>query len=480
MSHPPVIVLMADQLRADALGPHTPHINALMSQSVCFERAYCASPLCVPARGAFFTGRAPNATGCLINPWRPDDARFGRVRAGVPTLYELLERDYDSWHVGKQHLLTVDGADSPASRTHWTATEKDYARFLETQNQRAPGGPSFRGLMPEMQGGRLTHAVTYSTPHTGCFPGDFEQFFDGFFTRGALDAIEGRDQNRPFALNLMFLAPHPPLEIPQPWYSLVQDQEVELPSNVGRWSEGQSPLQLYNLPGFIGSRYSREQWREVWRVYLGLVALLDHCVGLVIEALKREGLYDEALIVFTSDHGEMLGSHCLWQKMCLYEEAARVPLSFKLPGGRGAGTRSDALVSHLDVLPTLCELLELETPANLEGISLAPHIERGEAIERGAVFVQFDGNGARGNFQRGVVSGDWKLIVDLFKDEVFFELYDTRTDPQEERNRAWQEPERVRAMLRVLRDEMKRTSDLLDVPQSAFDEFLRERAAPTG
>ncbi len=84
---PHLVIIMADQLRYDLIGEHTPNINRLLSESTTFDRAYCASPLCVPARGAFFTGRYPNQTGCLINPWEASDASYGEVAANTPNLY---------------------------------------------------------------------------------------------------------------------------------------------------------------------------------------------------------------------------------------------------------------------------------------------------------------------------------------------------------------------------------------------------------
>lgn len=471
-----LIVLMADQLRVDLLGEHTPHINSLIADSTYFERAYCASPLCVPARGSFFTGLTPNRTGCLINPWRDSDAAHGYVRSGTPHLYGLLENKWDSWHIGKQHFLTADGAETEDSKTHWVGTDKHYGAFLREKGQPAPGGPRFQSIMPEMQGGRLSHQVRYSIPTTGCYEPGYEYFFDGYFTHQALEAIQKRDKAKPFALNLMFLAPHPPLDIPEPWYSLVKD--IELPQNVGQWSEGQSPLQLYNLPGYLGSRYSREDWREVWRVYAGLVALLDHSIGLVIQSLKDEGLYDDSVILFTADHGEMLGSHCLWQKMCMYEESTRVPFSLKLPQNKYAGTRSNQLISHLDVLPTLCDLLELEKPNKLDGTSLLPHLTSGDALERNEIFIQFDGNGALGNFQRCILRNEYKLIVDIFKDEVFFELYNVINDVQETHNLAWQHPDLVENLWRSLQQEMQAGGDHLSLPTNAYQLFLQERNAP--
>ena len=329
-TRPHLIVLMADQLRWDALGPHTPNINRLLDASVRFERGYCASPLCVPARGSFFTGRTPNETGSIINPWDPLDAEHGNVRSDIPNLYDLIERDWESVHVGKQHLYYARRLEQrPGTGTRWV-TMADYAGHLQRQGHRPPGGPAFRGMAPEMVGGRTTRMKRYSIPTTGVYEHGFDSFFDGFIANRAVEAIRGYGGAAPFALNAMFVAPHPPYDIPEPWHSQVD--RVELPANVGTWYPDQSPLQLYNLTGVIGSRYTRAQWEPIWRVYLGLVALLDHAVGRIVDQLKAREMYEDALILFLADHGEMLGSHCLFQKMCMYEESVRTPIALKLPG----------------------------------------------------------------------------------------------------------------------------------------------------
>ena len=478
-ARPHLILIMADQLRYDALGPHTPNLNALLTASWRCQRAYCTSPLCVPARGSFFTGLHPNQSGSLINPWAPQDRAHGLVAAGTPNLYRLLEHDWDTWHTGKQHLYTADGFDrDEGSRVHWASLERGYGPYLEQRGLRKPGGPAYRGMIPEMVGGAVTRPKQYSIPTTGCYPHGVDAFFDGFICNESLRAIDERDRDRPLALSAMFLAPHPPLEIPEPWYSAIAAGDVDLPDNVGRWDDGQSPLQLYNLTGYLGSRYEREDWHEIWRVYLGLVALLDDCVGRIVARLREEGLYDESLILFTADHGEMLGSHRLWQKMCMYQESVRCPTALKLPASWGvAPTDSDALLSHVDVLPTLCELLDLPTPDGLPGFSAADHIRTGAPFPRERCFIQFDGNGARGNFQRCVVEGDDKLIVDLFKDEHFIELYDVAGDPQERHNRAWDEPDRCRQLIATLEAHMARTDDLLTLPTDCYRSF-RDRFDP--
>ncbi|HHV96677.1 MAG TPA: sulfatase-like hydrolase/transferase [Clostridiaceae bacterium] len=473
---PNVVIIMADQLRFDALGKeYTPHINELAEESVNFRHAYCASPLCVPARGAFFTGKYPNVNGSLINPWEPLDASHANVKKGIPNLYTMMENDWDSWHIGKQHLYTEERIDkNPKSRTKWTYTEKDYDDFMREKNKRKPGGENFRDIIPEMAGGTTTRVKKYSIPTTGRYEESIDYFFDGYFTNGAINAIKNRDRDKPLLLNVMMLAPHPPLEIPEPWYS--RFKEVELPENVGVWSKDQSPLQLYNLPGIIGTRYRREDWKEVHRVYMGLVSLLDDCVGRIIDALKEEGIYDDTLIIFTSDHGEMLGSHRLWQKMCMYEESVRIPLYIKFPKSYSPTVKSvNVPVSAVDVLPTLCEFLELNTPADLSGISLMPLI-RGEEIHRKNIFIQYDGNGALGNFQRCVISEGYKLIVDMFKDETYLELYNVINDPQERENLAFEDKyeDKINNMLISLRRHMAETGDMLSIAPDIYKEFINK------
>ncbi|MFD0961245.1 sulfatase family protein [Paenibacillus chungangensis] len=473
---PHVVVIMADQLRTDALGPHTPNLNALLGESVSFQRAYCASPLCVPARGAFFTGKYPNVTKSLNNAKLNREKELGNVGKEHTHMYRLMEEEWDSWHTGKMDFYTEERIErSPHSATHWLPLEPRYYDYLNQHGKRRPGGPDFKGIVPELAYGEVTHIGTCSNPTTGCYEEGIQYHYDGFILKDTMHALCNRDKNKPLLLNAMFFAPHPPIDIPEPWYSSIREEDVTLPDNVGVWSPNQSPLQLYNLPGVIGAQRTREQWREVWRAYLGFVSLLDDCVGQVISELKRQGIYDQTLLVFTSDHGEMLGSHRLWQKMCMYEESVKIPLWMKFPQGESFENQEiDHIVSSVDVLPTLCEYLEIEAPENMCGQSLMPVI-RGEASRRESIFIQFDGNGSRSNYQRCVIEGRYKLIVDLFKDEIFLELYDVIGDSQEQMNLAF-EPKhsaQVDKMLQSLRLHMSRTNDYLTLPSDVYEQFTR-------
>jgi choline-sulfatase len=466
---------MADQLRFDVVGPGTPHIQSLMREGVNFSRAYCAAPLCAPSRASFFTGLSPNRTGSMINPWEEEDESYGYTKANTPNLYSLLENKWDSWHVGKQHFFTQDNIDSPTSKTHWI-TQQDYQQWMKQQKKSKPGGREFKALVPEMVSGTRTHLRRYSIPVVSEYKEGNDYFLDHYIANESIRAIKQRDKSKPLLLNTMFLAPHPPFDIPEPYFSMVPLTDVKMPENVGVWYPQQSPLQMYNISGFLGARYSREEWQNIWAKYLGLVKLLDDEIGRIIAALKEEGLYDQSLIIFTADHGEMLGSHSLWQKMCMYEESAKVPLIVKFPTDFPMVSKDIATpVSLTDVFPTLLEFTGLPTIVDLDGSSLLPMIQGKKAEDR-PVFIQYDGNGSLGNFQRSVVQGNYKLIVDLFKDEVFLELYDVVNDRQETTNLAFQENHAATTcqLLETLRTYMQTKKDRLSLAPNAYERFIKD------
>ena len=477
-----VIFIAADQLRYDVLGKgFTPHIDALAKESICFSNAYCACPLCVPARGSLFTGMYPNSTGCLINPWEKEDAHAGYVREGIPNLYELLEENgWDCIHSGKQHFFTAGHLleERKNSKTRWLTTEKTYREFLKQHQKPMPGGSEFRSPVPEILRRTETIFTTCSNANTGRYAPGKDFYFDCYFTKHLLEGIKERDQSKPLFLSAMFLAPHPPLEIPDPWYLRYRLEDVCLPENVGTWYPHQSPLQLYNVTGALGSHYQKDAWRESWRAYLGLVSLLDDCVGKLLSELKRQNIYDDCLILFTSDHGEMLGSHRLFQKMCMYQESVKVPLYLRLPGGCRKQQISQN-ISHIDVFPTLCHYLGLSPGTAVQGRSLHPLIEENNPnAQTPPVFIQYDGNSCLSGFQRCVIDGKLKLIMDVFQKETFFELYPIENVPQETKNLLF-EPGFAREGARLfslLLEHMENTGDALEKEgkiEERYKEFIR-------
>ena len=471
----PVIIIMADQLRVDALGAITPNINSLKNDAINFTRAYCAVPLCAPSRSSFFTGLYANRTGSMINPWEKDDEVFGNTKAGIPNLYGLFENEWDSHHIGKQHFFTEEKNDKdPNSKTKWI-TQETYSDWMKAQKKPKPGGKIYKDNAPELVSGSHTQLRSYSTPAFGLYKEGADFYFDHYIASQSIDAIKNRDKSKPLLLNAMFLAPHPPFSVPEPYFSMFHSKDLKIPENVGQWYPGQSPLQMYNLTGFIGSRYNREQWMGIWEKYLGLVKLLDDEVGRVIKALKEEGLYDKAIILFTADHGEMLGSHMLWQKMCMYEESAKVPFILKLPKGLPSSIKeSNELISLVDFLPTLLELNGMNPMAKTDGLSLVP-VLKGNALNRNSIFMQYDGNGSLGSSQRSIVKGKYKLIVDMFKDENFVELYDVIKDPQETVNLMFDPAYTATAdeLIADLAAYMQKTGDRLTLRKDLHTQFLK-------
>lgn len=472
---PPVIIIMADQLRADVIGEMTPNISALAQAGVTFTSAYAASPLCAPSRASFFTGLYPNRTHSLINPWAPRDASFGYVKAGIANMYTIMGEVWDSWHVGKQHLFMKKPLEKdPESKTKWI-TQQTYTEWMKSKGVTKPGGRIFKALVPEQISGHHIGARYYSTPFAAPYAPGVEYFTDRYFSNEAQRAIRERDKTKPLLLNCMFLAPHPPFHIPEPYFSAIPIQRVDMPENVGQWYPGQSPLQLYNITGFLGTRYTRDEWRTTWARYLGLVKLLDDEVGRIVKALKDEGIYEQAIIVFTADHGEMLGSHSLWQKNCMYEESVRVPLYIRFPEGFPVShTSVDEPVSLIDVLPTLLDYTDTPAPGDLDGQSLLPLVRNMRPRYARPIFIQYDGNGSLSNFQRAVVKDGYKLIVDIFGEEVFFELYHVTQDKQETDNLAFlpEHEHRVLALLACLNTHMADTDDHLTIPANAYARFF--------
>ena len=464
----PVVIIIPDQLRKDAIGKYTPNIDQLAKDGVTFNRAYCAAPLCIPSRGALFTGKYPNDNGSLINGWNKRDEHYREVKSGTPNLYQTMSKYWDTWQIGKQHFKTQDKIDEdPKVNVNWI-TQQSYHKWLKRKGVSKPGGKSFTALVPELQGGKYTFIKRYTIPIYKVYKPGLKYFPDDYFGDKDVEVIKNYHSHKPLLLITTFLSPHPPYNIPKPYFSKYNKKDFSLPQDIGRWYKYQSPFQMYTLTGFIGSRYSRKDWAKIWPKYYGLVSLTDHEVGRIINALKEKGLYNKALIIFTTDHGEMLGSHALWMKNCMYESSAHIPLIIKFPHNfHPAIKQTNQLVSLVDIWPTLMNYLNIQITDPTDGVSLMPLISGG-SIPRKKIFIQYDGNSGYGNNQRCVIDGDYKLIVDTFMNEIFLELYNVVLDPHETNNLAV-EPEykdKVLSMISEIENYMHRTHDLLKIPNN--------------
>ena len=185
------------------------------------------------------------------------------------------------------------------------------------------------------------------------------------------------------------------------------------------------------MPAQLAEGFSEEEWRKVWSAHLGLTRLADDCLGDILAALDSSGQSGNTLVVFTSDHGDHLGQHWMYQKMEMYEQAINVPLVI---GGPGVTShRSDGPVSHLDILPSLLDYYQMAKPDDLDGVSFHNAIVSDTSVPDRPVFSQYSGNPVVGNIRRAVVTRQHKYIFDPAD---IPELYDLGSDPLEMHNLA--------------------------------------------
>jgi arylsulfatase A-like enzyme len=428
---PNLLFIMTDHQRADSLGMAQAHVEVapnltlLASRGTLFTRAYTTCPLCVPARTALATGRYPTRNGVVYNDWNGQ-----RVGDHKPLHQVLAEAGYEVVHVGVHHIRVRPVLEERVPLARWVDND-DYARYLDEKGmdgQPTEGREAFRTGVIERQGDGFVPA-RYSNTRTTVWPYPAEHFRDSYFCRQGIQYLEGRRTQRPFALFTYLWAPHPPLWVPEPYASLFPPEQIDLSANVAMIADGEASGRRRGIAAQLAEGVSMEEWRKVWAAHLGLVRLADTEIGRLLSALEACGYADNTVVVFTTDHGDHLGQHRMYQKMEMYEQAVRVPLIVRVPGA--APQRCDVPVSHLSVLPTLLDVMDLGRPDDLDGASLAETIMSGAQPEERPVFCQYSGNPTVGDIRRTVISDRYKYTHT--PGEVS-ELYDLERDPPEMRN----------------------------------------------
>ena len=463
MDRPNLLFLYTDEQRADTLAAHggrvdiCPNLNRLAEDATVFENTYCTHPLCVPSRSSIHSGQFPHTTGCTYNgpSLRPD----------TKCLPEMLEGNYMTAHMGKWHL--GDEVFNQHGFTEWHATEDCYHKGASLE--KAPDKRSAyhhwlmgHGFYPDAYNGTKFDInwsawmpERYSKPQ--CM-GDL-----------AIEFLE-RNKENPFALFVSFQEPH------MPFHSCRDDQfdpaEVELPPNhndenliSARARKLAESLKVKCSEGLLKSE---QDWREMTARYWGLCSLIDTHSGRILDKLKELGLYDNTIIIFTSDHGEFMGSHGMLLKSSPYEESARVPFLMRLPG-QAEARRVKEPISQIDLVPTMLDCMGSSIPDHLHGVSLKPAVE-GTAVPDRDVVVEFEDQpkvpAEEKDPWRCIVTPDrWKLTVSPNLGE--HSLFDLNTDPYE-LNNLINEPgrkERINDMADRLRQWQKETDDTVTLPE---------------
>jgi len=416
----------------------TPNIDRLATRGVLFNKAYCSFPLCGPSRNSLLTGLYPNSTGIHAN---------GQVfRQTIPNQLSMpqafRQQGYFAARIGKLYHYNVpnsigtNGHDDPGS---WEM------ELNPAGVDRLEEHPQIFSLTKNQFGGTLSW---YASPKSD------EHHTDALMAKDADWVLErcAREKQRPFFLAVGFFRPHTPYVAPKtPYFDMynvsempvvleIQEDRADIPE-AGLASQKKEQEQLTD-----------ELRRECRQAYYASISFMDTQVGVVVDSLERQGLADNTVIVFTSDHGYHMGEHGLWQKMSLFEESARVPLLVVAPG-MSKGKISETPVSQIDLFPTLAELCDVRIPDNLQGQSLVPMLKDPSHAGRGWALTQVTRGGRRRNAKNGdeadapffgysLRTPRWRY-TEWDGGDAGRELYDHDNDPRELTNIAGNDEHRA-------------------------------------
>jgi arylsulfatase A-like enzyme len=413
---PNILFVMTDQQRSDTIralgnrGIRTPVLDSLVRNGAAFTNCYTPSPVCVAARSATITGVPPHLNGCTSNNESPLHLRS--------IMQVLKAAGYRTHGIGKMHFnpevdamwgfdsrdISEEGARLAGGRNDFHDYLKDngYGHVLEPQ-----------GLRSEM----------YYIPQPSQLPA--EHHHSTWVADRAIEFLERRNRGEPFFLWASFIKPHPPFESPAPWNKLYRAADMMPPQRpagfeqlLTYWNQHQ------NRYKYRDKGYDEMLVRTMKALYYACISFIDFNLGRVLEALGAD--IKNTLIVYTSDHGEMLGDYGSFGKRTMLNPAAKIPLIVRAPDK--PSRRIDRPVSLLDVFSTFAEAagLEIESPSP-EAMSLFA-IERGDC-EREYVYSQV-GEGDRGLYM--IAGRDLKYIYSAADNKEW--LFDLAIDPGETKN----------------------------------------------
>jgi len=397
---PSLLFIWTDQQAAATISAYgnddieTPNLDALAADSVVVDRAYASQSVCTPSRSTVLTGKYPHSNSLSENNERlPADAQCFPELAGFE---EYTTAFMGKWHLGDE-IFAQHGFEE------WVALEDQYHHYYSEEypddaHSAYHGYLLDQGYEPDVveeDGFRYFSRgwVANNVPEEHSKPAFLASEASRFIR-------EHRDE--PFILHVMFLEPH------QPYTSPRDDQydpdEVPLPDNFEHDGLTDQPLDVrfareslrqgvdFRASHILGDDPGPGEWRELVSRYWGLVSLVDTHVGRILDTVEECGLVDETITVYTSDHGEMAGSHQLYSKMNQFEESIRVPLLLRLPGVERNGERVENPLSQVDLVPTLLEAMGRPRPSHLQGYSWMPFLRgEGDLVEEN-VFVEWNGS----------------------------------------------------------------------------------------
>lgn len=417
---PNILLVMADQLSAPFLSFHggpaiTPNIDRLAAEGSNFTSAYSNSPLCAPARFAMMSGQLNSKIGAYDNA--------SEFPASVPTFaHHLRAAGYQTSLVGKMHFVGPDQLHGFEERL---TTDIYPADFGWTPNWSDPDG-RFDWWFHNMDSVVNAGIVDVSNQL------DYDDEVAYQSVRKLRDLARTKDE-RPWMMTASFTHPHDPYVARQEFWDLYDHEAIPLPT-VGELPDEEVDPHSRRLRNVIAADVTDvtdEQIRNARHAYLANISYVDHHVGEMLATLEHHGMADDTVVVFTADHGDMLGERGLWYKMSYFEHACRIPFIVRTPetAAVGGGAVNASHVGLLDIAPTLLDIAGIDAPAVLDGSSVLPLVESGLDSER-TVVGEYLGEGAVAPIFM-VRRGQWKFV---WSQPDGAQLFDVDADPHELRN----------------------------------------------
>ncbi|MBL8176618.1 MAG: sulfatase-like hydrolase/transferase [Bryobacterales bacterium] len=435
-----ILFLLSDQHRPDGLGiegnahARTPRLDGLARQGVRFSSAYCTDPVCTPSRASIFSGLYTRRHRAFTNatPWAFDIktaahhfSRAGYMTAAIGKMHFVdaqthgfdYRMDFNEWYqyLGPKTSLYADelnransGSGLPQIAALWEAGDP-WAGHRNDDRR--------KGLVATGRASRIRE----------------EDHFESFVARESVRFLKNHGGKQPFFLVSGFLKPHDPFMPAERFARMFPGADMKLPDTWGK-------VNLSNVPVEIRKRIENHAptpevndpaaARQRIAMYWANVAQLDESIGHVLDALRELDLEKDTIVVYSSDHGEMLGDHGLFQKFVFYEPSIGVPLIFRAPGmGQGEICRTPASLASL--VATFCELCDVPAPSNLDGPSLVPQLRAPGKTSTPVIYAEFASHTKAG---RAMIRKGALKYSHYFSDTP--ELYDLANDPLEMRNLA--------------------------------------------
>jgi choline-sulfatase len=436
-----VVIIMSDQHRPTALSflgntpARTPNIDAFAATAVNFSNCYCSNPVCTPSRASLLTGLYTHNHGAFTNgtPWPFEHKTLAHMFGAA---------GYMSALIGKMHFVDAQthGFDYRIDFNDWYQflgpKTKLYAEELSQANS-GSGMPQIDDLWRDFgdpwkdvrekddRQGFVSFGRVSKIPE--------EQQFDAFVARESIRFLKQHSGKQPFFLVTSFLRPHDPFMPSQRFADMFKAEDMQLPPSYGK-------VDLATVPAEVKASIERnrptpelnnpETARRHMAYYYANLAEMDDNVGKVLRTLRELNLENDTIVLYTSDHGEMLGDHKLWQKFQFYESSCRIPLLVRVPGIAG-GKTSKTVVSNVDIAATLAELAGVHPLKGKDSHSFAQDLRTPGTTRDTTVFSEYNLRNPRAKYM--VRRGDWKYN---FYTHDTPELFNLKDDPQELRNLA--------------------------------------------